>query len=106
MPEAEQKAARARLAQTLTGILFVAGLPHISGIGTVAATEVLPWSTEAKEAILDPAKTSSLVEELQRVGASVHTMAAAVENLGVKKLISQETADRCEWIERSSAARI
>jgi hypothetical protein len=32
-------------------------------------------------------------------------MAASVEKLRIKGLISQETAERCEWIERTSLAR-
>jgi len=105
VPEAEQNAARARLAQSLKGIFCVVGLPDINGLGTVAATEVLGWSPEASEAILKPEKTSFLVEELQRVNAPVETMAASVEKLRIKGLISQETAEHCEWIERTSVAR-
>jgi Tfp pilus assembly pilus retraction ATPase PilT len=75
------------------------------GLGTVPVTEVLCWHSEVNEAILNPEKTASLVEELQRVNAPVRTMATSVENLRVKGLISKETAERCEGIERSSFAR-
>jgi len=53
---------------------------------------------------LNPEKTAALVEELQRVNAPVRTIAASVENLRAKGPISQETAERCEGIERSSVA--
>jgi twitching motility protein PilT len=105
MPEAEQIAARTRLAQSLAGIICVAGLPDVSGTGMVAATEILGWRPEAREAILNPERTGFLVEELTRVHGRVETMAASVHNLRVKGLISEETAERCEGLKQEYPAR-
>jgi twitching motility protein PilT len=96
VPEAEQSEARARLAQSLTGIICVAGLPVASGTGTLPAVEVLGWRPEAREAIVDPSKTGLLLEELAKAKGPVVTMASSIETLRVKKLISDETAQRCE----------
>ena len=105
MPEAEQSAARARLAQSLSGIICVAGLPDVSGTGMVAATEVLGWRPEACEAIMNPERTGSLVEELTRVHGRVETMAASVHKLRVKGLISEKTAECCEKLDLNFSSR-
>jgi Tfp pilus assembly pilus retraction ATPase PilT len=98
VPEAEQRAARARLAQSLSGIVCVAGLPNASGTGMVVASEVLGWRQEASEAILNPEKTGSIVHEIVRVNGPVETMASSVHNLRAKGLISEEMAERCERV--------
>jgi len=103
VPQAEQKEARARLAQQLSGVISVVALPHISGSGVVAATEVLAWQPEAREAIVNPEKTAFLVEELNKANGEIATMAESIHALRLKGLISHQTAQRCDSLEQSLA---
>jgi Tfp pilus assembly pilus retraction ATPase PilT len=104
LPEAEQGSARARLAQALTGIICVVSVPNASGTGDIPAAEVLGWNPKAHEAIVNPERTEFLVEELKKVAAPIEPMATAIYKLRNQGLISEETAERCERIERGAGA--
>jgi twitching motility protein PilT len=94
VPGPEQTVLRARLAAHLAGIVFVTSLPGKSG-GEVSATEVVRWHESARELILNPEKTSCIVEELARLeGGEVERLGASVQRLHEKDLITQETASQ------------
>jgi twitching motility protein PilT len=93
VPQSEQASARSRLAANLSGIVCVVGLAGREG-GAVSATEVLRWRQSAREVILDPEKTGSIVEELAKTESSVERLEDSVQRLYKQKLISDETAGR------------
>jgi Tfp pilus assembly pilus retraction ATPase PilT len=105
VPGSEQKAARNRLAESLSGIICLTGLPAAAGAGMVAAAEVLGWRSEAREAILNPERTGSLVEELKRVGARIESTAASVQRLRGAGLISSKTAEHCQERDQECSQR-
>lgn len=93
-PKIEQASVRSRLAANLAGIVSVTALPNASGTGTVSAAEVLPWHPEARDCILDPAKTSLLTECLLRYDKSTVTLEESVLKLYKKHAITREVAAR------------
>lgn len=93
-PAMDQESVRSRLAANLVGIIFVTALPDAAGTGTVSAAEVLPWRNEAKECILDPAKTRFVTECLVRYDKSTVTLEESIRNLYQQREITKEVAAR------------
>ena len=65
-PQDEQTAVRARLADTLRGVLCQRLLPRKGGRGRVLCVEVLINNYSVKECIRDPARTATLQATLER----------------------------------------
>jgi twitching motility protein PilT len=106
VPESERAGARTRLAESLSGIICMVSVPDASGTGMVVETEVLGWRKEAGEAIVNPEKSTLLVEELMKAQGPVERASASVRRVHGKDSIPSDTAEQSEMFERKLTSHI
>jgi twitching motility protein PilT len=89
----DQPSARARLGDSLKGLIAQRLLPRKGGRGRVLCTEVMINNYAAKECIRDPARTSALTAVLERSGEQqMHSFDQCLAVLVRESLVAPEVA--------------